>query len=75
VTLRTGAILRVACGVKRDACPIRRNFGPVALCDFFRVRTVDVGNEDLSDAIVCDFPFRGVNELGQRDAKTDGDNE
>src|SRR5882757_4708217 len=34
VTLRTGAILRVAVGVERDACAVWRNFGPVALCNF-----------------------------------------
>jgi hypothetical protein len=29
------------------------------------MRTVDVGNEDLSAAIVCDFALRGVNDRGK----------
>ena len=33
--------------------------------------TVDVGNEDLSAAIVCDFALGGVNERGKRDANED----
>ena len=32
------------------------------------MRTVDFGNEDLSAAIVCDFPLRGVNERGKHSA-------
>ena len=39
------------------------------------MRTVDVGNEDLFAAFVCDFPLRGVNECGKRDAKKDRNNE
>ena len=35
------------------------------------MRTVDVGNEDLSAAIVCDFALSGVNERGKRDANKD----
>jgi hypothetical protein len=39
------------------------------------MRTVDVGNEDLSAAIVCDFALRGVSELGKRETKKDHNNE
>ena len=39
------------------------------------MRTVDVGNEDLFAAIVCDFALRGVNERGKGDAKKDRNNE
>jgi hypothetical protein len=35
------------------------------------MRTVGVGNEDLSAAIVCDSALRGVNERGKRDANKD----
>ena len=39
------------------------------------MRTVDVGNEDLFAAFVCDFALPGVNERGKRDAKEDRNNE
>jgi hypothetical protein len=39
------------------------------------MRTVDVGNEDLSAAIVCDFALGGVNERGKRDADKDRNND
>ena len=39
------------------------------------MRTVDVGNEDLFAAFVCDFALRGINERGKRDAKKDRNNE
>src|SRR4029077_12307677 len=39
------------------------------------MRTVDVGNEDLSVAIVRDFALRGVNERGKRDAGKDRNDE
>jgi hypothetical protein len=39
------------------------------------MRTIDVAHEDLSAAIICDFPLRGINERGKRDAKKDHNSE
>ena len=39
------------------------------------MRTVEVGNENLSAAIVCDFALSGVNERGKRETKQDGNKE
>ena len=39
------------------------------------MRTVDVGDEDLSVAIVCDLALRGVKHGRKSDAKEDCNNE
>ena len=39
------------------------------------MRTVDVGDEDLSVVIVCDLALCGVKDRGKRDAKEDCNNE
>ena len=38
------------------------------------MRTIDIGNENLSAAIVCDFALRRVNKRGNREAKRDCNN-
>jgi hypothetical protein len=35
------------------------------------MRPVDIGNEDLFLAFVCDFALGGINVRGKRDAKKD----
>ena len=67
--------LCVGDGIKRDACTVRRNFGQRALRNFPWMRTVRVSNEDPFAAFLCDFPVRGANECGKRDANTDRNNE
>jgi len=49
--------------------------GQAASAIFFEWGIIDVGNENLSTAIVCDLALRRVKDRRKRDAKEDCNNE
>ena len=62
-------LLCVGLGVEGHVCAVWRNFRPRAGGNFLLVRAIDVGNEDVVAACVCDFALPGVNEQGKCDAE------
>src|SRR5207247_10279002 len=54
-----------------DACAVRRNFRQRACCNFLRMRTINIGNEDVFSVLIRNFPLRRIAQPGKSDAEKD----